>query len=205
MNLRAIVSTGVLFLGTTLGVAHAEPPKGKGLNKPGMPATAGPAGDKKAGDKKGADTAGMAKAEIKTADGKSVGTLNLEETPRGVLITADLSNLPAGTHAFHIHETGKCEAPFKTAGGHFNPDMKKHGMKAGDGQHAGDLPNIYVGSDGKARFEAVAHGVTLKAGEKNSLMDTDGSAFVLHDKADDYKTDPAGAAGDRIACGVVAK
>ena len=147
----------------------------------------------------------MAWAELKNVKGEKVGEATFEQTPRGVLITADLTNLPAGPHAFHIHETGKCEAPFKTAGGHFNPGAKKHGMRSAEGQHGGDLPNVTVPDGGKAKVQFLAADVTLKAGEKNSLLDADGSSLVLHAGADDHKTDPAGAAGDRIACGVVVK
>lgn len=202
MKMRALLTSGLLICGA-IAVGHAQPKGGK----KDMPAQAGPKKGnmpEQAGPKKDApETTLNGRAEIKSADGKAVGVLLLEETPNGVIITADLQNLPAGVHAFHIHETGKCEAPFKTAGAHFNPMGKKHGMKSTDGHHAGDLPNVHVPDGGKVRFEAMAHGVTLKSGEKNSLMDADGSAFVLHAAADDNKTDPAGAAGDRIACGVV--
>lgn len=143
-----------------------------------------------------------AKASLKDAKGQSLGDVTLEQTPHGVLIKGSLSNLPAGAHAIHIHETGKCDAPdFKTAGGHFNPTKKTHGMMSPSGKHEGDLPNITVASDGKAQFEFFANeGLTVQ-----SLMDADGSAIVVHAQGDDYKTDPAGNAGGRIACGVVSK
>jgi Cu-Zn family superoxide dismutase len=102
-----------------------------------------------------------------------------------------------------VHETGKCEPPFKTAGGHFNPSGKKHGMKNPAGMHGGDMPNINVGADGKAKFQVLNDQISLKAGEKNSVLDADGSALVVHATSDDYSTDPAGNAGDRIACGVI--
>jgi Cu-Zn family superoxide dismutase len=140
------------------------------------------------------------KASLKNAKGEPVGDVTLEQTPHGVLIKGTLSNLSAGTHAIHIHEAGKCDAPdFKTAGGHFNPQKKSHGMLSPGGKHEGDLPNIIVGQDGKAQFEFFANeGLTVK-----SLMDKDGSAIVVHAQADDYKSDPAGNAGGRVACGVV--
>jgi Cu-Zn family superoxide dismutase len=143
-----------------------------------------------------------AKAALQDAKGQPVGDVILEQTPHGVLIRGTLSNLPAGVHAIHIHEAGKCEAPeFKTAGGHFNPHKKAHGMLNPQGKHEGDLPNLTVGQDGKVQFEFFANqGLTVK-----SLQDTDGAAVVVHAKADDYKTDPAGDAGGRIACGVVSK
>ena len=146
-----------------------------------------------------------ARADMKTAKGDSLGTVQLTDTPAGVLLHASLSGLPSGTHAFHIHEVGQCEAPdFKTAGGHFNPASTGHGFANPQGAHAGDLPNVYVPESGKLEFDALARGVTLSAGP-NSLFDANGSSLVIHQSADDYRTDPAGNAGARIACGVVSK
>ena len=145
-----------------------------------------------------------AHAELHNDQGQKVGEATLEQTPHGVLVTVDLQALPAGEHAFHIHDVGKCEPPFKSAGGHFNPTHKQHGIENAKGMHAGDLPNIYVPENGKLKFDAFATAVTLGKGE-NSLFDADGSALVIHAGADDYKTDPAGDAGARIACGVVTK
>jgi Cu-Zn family superoxide dismutase len=144
------------------------------------------------------------KAELKDATGKSVGMVTLTETPHGVLIHAMLMGVPAGTHAFHVHATGKCEAPFTTAGGHFNPDSKQHGMSNDMGMHAGDMPNVQVPADGNLTFDVLNPHVTLKAGP-NSLFKEGGTAIVLHGGADDYKSDPAGNAGPRIACGVVTR
>jgi Cu-Zn family superoxide dismutase len=146
-----------------------------------------------------------ASATINDAMGKTVGTATLRETNSGVLIKADLTGAPPGTHAIHVHTTGKCDAPmFMTAGGHFAPGMTKHGLLAPGGPHAGDLPNIYVPADGKLSVELLEPNVTLASGPR-SLLDADGSAIVLHATADDYMTDPAGNAGARIACGVVTK
>ena len=108
----------------------------------------------------------------------------------------------AGEHAFHIHAVGKCEPPFTTAGGHFNPAQHKHGFMSGEG-HAGDMPNLHVPEGGALSIEVLNRDVTLAKGKPNSVFDADGSAIVIHAKADDYKSDPAGNAGDRIACGVV--
>jgi Cu-Zn family superoxide dismutase len=145
-----------------------------------------------------------AHAELRNEQGQKVGAATLEQTPHGVLITVDLEGLPAGPHAFHIHEVGKCEPPFQSAGGHFNPTHKKHGILNPAGMHAGDLPNIYVPQDGKLKFDVFATAVTLGKG-KSSLFGADGSSLVIHAAPDDYKTDPAGDAGMRIACGVVVK
>jgi Cu-Zn family superoxide dismutase len=145
-----------------------------------------------------------AHAELRDEQGKKVGAATLEETPHGVLITLDLDGVPPGTHAFHIHEVGKCEPGFKSAGGHFNPTDKKHGVLSTAGMHAGDLPNVNVPESGKLKVDVFATGVTLGKGD-NSLFDADGSSLVIHAGPDDYKTDPAGDAGARLACGVVVK
>ncbi|OJT27721.1 superoxide dismutase [Archangium sp. Cb G35] len=149
-------------------------------------------------DEKAAAAGATAKAELKDQKGQSVGEVTLTETPHGVLIKGSLSNIAPGEHAIHIHEAGKCEAPFQTAGGHLNPNKKKHGVLAAEGKHEGDLPNLHVGADGKVQFDAFAHDLKLK-----DVQDQDGAAVVVHAGVDDYKSDPAGNAGDRIACGVV--
>ena len=147
-----------------------------------------------------------ATAELKTAQGEKVGQARLKEAAGGVLIEVTLTKAPPGVHAFHVHDAGKCEPPkFDSAGPHFNPAAKKHGLLEAAGPHAGDLPNVYVPDSGSLTFEFLASGVTLKAGDARSLFDANGAALVLHAKGDDYKTDPSGAAGDRFACGVVEK
>ena len=146
-----------------------------------------------------------AKASLKDAGGKDVGTVNLTQTPHGVLLKLSLKGVPAGEHAFHIHAVGKCEPPFTSAGGHFNPGSKKHGMAAADGPHAGDMPNLYVPASGELVVEIANPMISLVKGQPNSLFDADGSAIIIHAGADDYKTDPTGNAGDRIACGVITK
>ena len=145
---------------------------------------------------------GAASATLKDPDGKEVGIAKLTETPNGVLIALDVSGIPAGVHAFHVHAVGKCEGPdFKSAGPHFNPDDAKHGIMSQHGPHAGDMPNLEVPADGKLKVEVLNTLVRLKG--ENSVFDNDGAAVVIHAKADDYKTDPAGDAGDRVACGVL--
>ena len=143
-----------------------------------------------------------AKAALKDAQGKDVGQVQLSQTPHGVLLKMTLKGVPPGERAFHIHAVGKCEPPFTSAGPHFNPGNHKHGMLAGEG-HAGDMPNLHVPQSGELTVEVVNEAVTLDKGKPNSLFDSDGSALVIHAKADDYKSDPAGNAGDRIACGVI--
>ena len=144
-----------------------------------------------------------ASAALKGTDGKAIGSVNLIQTPHGVLINVSVKGLPPGEHAFHVHAVGKCEAPFTSAGGHFNPTNKKHGMMAAEGYHAGDMPNLHVPQSGDLTVETVNANITLDKGKPNSVFDGDGSAIVIHAGSDDYKTDPAGDAGGRIACGVI--
>ena len=138
------------------------------------------------------------------AKGATVGRITLTDTPHGLLVRGSLIGVSRGPHALHFHETGKCEPPFKTAGGHFNPGQKAHGMLDPSGPHAGDMPNLVVSKDGSLEFEFFVQGLTLMAGP-SSLFDTDGTSIVLHARADDYRTQPAGDSGDRIACGVVTR
>ena len=144
-----------------------------------------------------------AKATLKTADGKDAGAATLTQTPSGVLIALSVKNLPAGEHAFHVHAVGKCEPPFTSAGGHFNPDSKKHGLMASDGHHAGDMPNLHIAASGEIAVEVVNASITLDKGKPNSVFGPNGTAIVVHAGKDDYKTDPTGDAGGRIACGVI--
>ena len=144
-----------------------------------------------------------AKAVLTDKTGKEVGTVDLVQTAHGVLLKLSVKGIPAGEHAFHVHAVGKCEPPFSSAGGHFNPGGKKHGMEAPDGPHAGDMPNLHVPPSGELAVEVANPAISLVKGQPNSVFDADGSAVVIHAAADDYKTDPTGNAGDRIACGVI--
>ena len=148
--------------------------------------------------------AGTATAVLKDPEGKVVGKVTLVAVPTGILLDVDLSALPAGDHALHIHGVGKCEPPsFKSAGGHFNPLEEEHGLMNLEGPHAGDMPNIHIPDNGKLKIEVLNPMVTLSG--DNAILDGDGSALVIHAGADDYKTNPSGDAGARIACGVVTK
>jgi superoxide dismutase, Cu-Zn family len=148
--------------------------------------------------------------ELKDAQGKSVGTAVLwsktgKGAGSGVFIKADLHGLPPGVHAFHFHQKALCEAPdFKSAGPHFNPEAKKHGLENPEGHHAGDMNNFTVNAKGQAKFKTTNKDVTL-GDDSHSLFSNGGTALMIHAKADDMKTDPAGNAGDRIACGVITK
>jgi len=147
----------------------------------------------------------QATAELRNAKGEVVGQASFWEEGQSVRILAEVRGIAPGAHGIHLHAVGKCDPPeFTTAGGHFNPAGKKHGLKNPAGPHNGDLPNIQVASDGKGRLEYVATLVTLGAGA-TSLFDADGTAVVLHARPDDDVTDPSGDSGVRIACGIIRK
>lgn len=153
-------------------------------------------------------TTGTAEGPILTnlidSQRRTVGEARLEETPHGVLLKLNLKNATPGVHALHIHEQGRCDAPtFESAGGHFAPSGRDHGFLNADGPHAGDLPNIEVPSTTELTVEYLLEDLTLGGGP-GSLLDADGSAIVIHAGPDDYKTEPAGDAGRRLACGRIA-
>jgi Cu-Zn family superoxide dismutase len=146
------------------------------------------------------------KVDLKDAKGVSIGTATITAVKSGgVSIALVLKGLPAGEHAIHVHQNAVCEAPgFTTAGGHFNPLNKKHGTKNPEGAHAGDMANFTVKADGTAKTSVLNKNVSLGTGA-DSLFTGKGTALVIHEKADDMMTDPAGNAGTRIACGVIVK
>jgi len=144
-----------------------------------------------------------ASATLADAGGATKATATLRQESGGLRVAITASGMAPGTYAFHLHTTGKCEGPeFTTAGGHWNPTAKQHGRDNPAGQHFGDLPNLTVGTDGQGTVEAEIAGGMLTGGT-TPLLDADGASVMLHAKPDDYKTDPAGNAGGRIACGVV--
>lgn len=140
-----------------------------------------------------------ARAELHDADDRIVGEALLHDTPHGTLIRARFLDLSPGTHAFHIHAVGECEPPFTSAGGHYNPDGKAHGIMSPEGLHAGDMPNIHVPASGQLDIEVL----NTRVGVEELLEQDEGTALVIHEGPDDYATDPAGGAGPRIACGVI--
>jgi superoxide dismutase, Cu-Zn family len=148
-------------------------------------------------------TPNSARAVFVNDKGDTIGSATLIQTPNGVLITAELANLPPGLHGFHIHEVGNCDAStgFRSAGGHYNPTGAKHGYMLEDGPHAGDMPNQTADQNGKLLAQVFNPMVAFSG--KNTLFDQDGSALVVHATADDYRTQDSGNAGDRIACGVI--
>ncbi len=141
--------------------------------------------------------------DLKNADGDSLGSATLEEKANGLMVSLALSGLEPGPHGIHFHANGECEPPdFESAGDHYNPEEKDHGLLNQDGSHAGDLPNIVAKPDGTVAAEIMAAGVTLEEG-KTTLYKKDGTSLIIHEKADDGMSQPAGNAGKRIACGVI--
>lgn len=163
--------------------------------------------DESVQDTKGVETSAQqetVEVEFIDREGVSIGIATLKEAAEGVQITVNAHHLPEGVHGFHIHERGLCEAPtFESAGGHFNPTNKLHGFKNPQGYHAGDMENLEVKSDGTVEQTVLNKRVTLQTGKPNSLIREGGTSLVIHEKADDYFSQPAGNAGERISCGVI--
>lgn len=147
-----------------------------------------------------------AKAVLVNAKGEEIGTAFFEQKGKTVKLKIKAEGLTPGPHGMHIHGAGKCETPdFKSAGPHFNPHQKQHGLKNPHGSHSGDLPNLVANKRGRAKATASLKGASLREGESHSLLKADGTAIVIHAGPDDEMTDPAGNSGDRIACGVIKK
>lgn len=144
---------------------------------------------------------GGATAAMRDSTGKELGTLTVSDAQGGIMVMGSLKGLPAGVHAIHLHTVGSCSPNFAAAGGHWNPTNMQHGKDAPGGPHLGDTPNITVAADGSFNGMVTSPGGTLRG--TNALLDADGAAVVIHALPDDYKSQPAGAAGARIACGVV--
>jgi superoxide dismutase, Cu-Zn family len=138
---------------------------------------------------------------MRDAAGRDLGTLTLASTPGGLVLSGRLTGLPPGSHGIHVHAVGRCEAPFESAGPHWNPAGRQHGTANPNGPHLGDMPNITAAPDGSANVRVTTQGGTLSGSD--AILDSDGSAVVIHAQADDYRTDPSGNSGARIACGVV--
>jgi superoxide dismutase, Cu-Zn family len=170
----------------------------------GLLATA-PAAGQSAQDTAGVETASAptTRATFVDAKGNEIGTATLMQTSQGVLVEVEVRGLPPGEHGFHFHETGRCEPPsFESAGAHYAPKKNQHGFLAKNGPHAGDMPNAHA--LGLLKADEYNPFVSLSGGEA-PLLDSDGSALVIHAKPDDYKSQPAGDSGDRIACAVISK
>jgi len=153
----------------------------------------------------GVGTAADARTALLNAQGDTVGTATMRDMGQGVQISLVVQGLPPGEKGFHVHAVGSCEAPgFQSAGPHFAPQGRQHGFDNPAGPHAGDLRNLNVGADGTARQEFTNEMISLHEGP-NSVFDADGTSLVIHAGPDDYRTDPSGNSGDRIACGVITR
>ncbi|WP_298289722.1 superoxide dismutase family protein [Novosphingobium sp.] len=144
----------------------------------------------------------VAQSALTDAGGKAIGSAQIRQSNTGLMLNAQVSGLTPGQHGIHLHLIGKCEAPgFASAGGHLNPAARQHGTMNASGPHLGDLPNIDVGADGNGTISASIPGPSPEV--LAAINDADGTAVVVHAGPDDYKTDPSGNSGGRIACGVL--
>ena len=149
----------------------------------------------------GSSTVERADVPMRDVAGRELGTLTLSPHMGGLMLTGRVQGLPPGTHGIHVHAIGRCDPPFESAGPHWNPTNRQHGTQNPAGPHLGDMPNVVVAGDGSATVNVMAAGGTL--GGDGALLDGDGASVVIHAGADDYRTDPSGNSGSRIACGVV--
>jgi Cu-Zn family superoxide dismutase len=185
-----LCATFVLTLSGGCKREHGAAADGLGNQSPAVTPTTRPA----------APAVKTADAPLKTAAGRDVGDLSLRQEGGKVTLNLKVKGLPPGPHGFHIHEKGECTPPgFKSAGGHFNPTGVKHGGPTDEIHHAGDFGNVTVGKDGTGELTITSNQITLGEG-KTSII---GKAVIIHAHADDLKSQPSGAAGPRIACGVI--
>lgn len=145
----------------------------------------------------------VATAAMKSRDGKELGQIRMTDTTAGLLLSIKLKGLPPGPHGFHAYEVGKCEGDFSSAGAIYNPLGAKHGFLSEDGPMAGDLPNLIVPANGEVEVELLSPFLALAKHGDEALLDADGAALVIRERADDYRTDPEGDSGSRIACGII--
>lgn len=183
-----IVLCGICWCLAACGTARDDADAGRADSGP---ATATPSGD----------STTDARALVRDAAGRDLGTLTVRGEEAGIAIFGTLGGLPPGTHGVHVHDTGRCEAPFESAGNHWNPTNRQHGRENPGGPHLGDLPNLIVPEDSTVVLQVMIAGGTLRGA--NALLDQDGAAVVIHAGPDDERTDPAGNSGRRIACGVI--
>lgn len=150
----------------------------------------------------GGPDAAAATVRLVNAQGQPVGSAVLTEAEDGVRVNVNVRGMPPGQHGLHFHQNGTCDAPdFTSAGPHYNPTSRQHGMQNPQGPHAGDLPNLTVGANGQGELETVKEGVSLR--RANPLFKQGGTSLIVHATADDMRTDPSGNSGARIACGVI--
>lgn len=147
----------------------------------------------------GGDSAG---ANLAEPGGRVVGRATVAQESGGARVVIEVENMAAGTYGAHIHRTGRCEGPaFESAGAHWNPTGQQHGFRNPSGRHRGDLPNLVVGANGRGRLAFTIRAAQVRG--ENGMLDADGAAIMLHAQPDDYRTDPSGNSGARIACGVL--
>jgi len=188
MRFRSAFVLPLILAAAACGSNDAAAPAGEASAENTIPVDAGPSA-----------APSRAVASLVDAQGKEVGTATLLPAGTGIRLAVQVNGLPAGEHGIHVHAVGKCEAPkFESAGSHWNPADKKHGLDNPAGAHAGDMPNLTVDADGRGIVNATIADMTVA-----QLLDSDGAAVVVHAKKDDQKTDPSGDSGDRIACGVL--
>ena len=183
----------VLALATVVGLTACS--KGDTGSDTTGATSIGPA----AGDSGAAAAAAGTTVAMRDASGRDLGTLTLSDVSGGIMIMGSLRGIAPGEHGVHLHMTGSCEPTFEAAGGHWNPTTKEHGSQNPKGPHLGDLQNITVAADSSVSIHLTSPGGTLKGADM--LLDADGAAVVVHATADDYKTNPSGNSGARIACG----